>query len=115
MKDRLLRFFFEPTDSTTLCLFRIVFGGFMVYQIFYYYQLDYTFQLMAGPEVLFTYPYLEFVKPLPVGILKILHAGLLIATVCITLGIFYRLVMGYFFIVYSYFFLVDTTLFNNHT
>ena len=114
MKLQLLSFLFEKVDATIICLFRIVFGAFMVYEMIYYFQLDFTFQLMAGPEVLFTFPYLEFIKPLPLFFLKGIHLGLFIAAVCISVGIFYRIAIVYFFIGYTYFFLVDTTLYNNH-
>jgi hypothetical protein len=86
----------------------------MIYQMIYYYQIDYTFQFIYGPEVLFPYPGLEFLQPFSLGILKAIHAGLLVSAILITIGFFYRYAMVFFFVGFSYFSFVDKTLYNNH-
>ncbi len=107
-------FLYTPINASIVCLFRIIFGLFLTYQIGYYFGIDYTYQFISGPEVLFHYNELSFFKPLPLGLLKFLQVGLLVAAVGITLGIWYRYAMTYFFIVFTYFSFVDSTLFNNH-
>lgn len=114
MKDKFYSFLFKETDSSILSLFRIIFGGFMVYQILKYYQLDYTYQFMSGPEYLFSYYYLDFLKPLPDYLLKAIHHGLFISAVFIVLGLFYRYAMTFFFFGITYFSFIDKTLYNNH-
>lgn len=105
---------FKPIDVSVLAIFRIFFGMFMVYQMIYYYQIDYTFQFIYGPEVLFPYQGLEFLEPFSLGILQTIHAGLLISAILITLGFLYRYAMIFFFIGFFYFSFVDKTLYNNH-
>lgn len=105
---------FKSIDVSVLAIFRIFFGMFMFYQMIYYYQIDYTFQFIFGPEVLFPYQGLEFLQPFSLGLLKTIHAGLLISTVLITLGFLYRYAMIFFFLGFSYFSFIDKTLYNNH-
>ncbi|MFT6017723.1 MAG: vitamin K-dependent gamma-carboxylase, partial [Saprospiraceae bacterium] len=106
--------FFKPTNATTLSLFRILFGALMLYQLIYYFRLDYTFQFMAGPEFLFSYPYSSFFVTLPEGVLKGIHFGLILSTVMIIFGWFYRAAMIFFFLGITYFSFIDKTLYNNH-
>ena len=113
MAKRLLQLF-TPIHASTLSLFRILFGLVMIYQMLYYIRIDYAFQLIAGPEILFHYPYLEFLKPLPVGILRAMQWAMLLSALMIALGIRTRYASIFLFITYSYFTLVDKTLFNNH-
>lgn len=111
---KLSNFLFKPLDVSIVSLFRIVFGAFMTYQMIYYYKIDYTFQFIYGPEVLFPYNGLEFLKPFSLNVLKGIHAALLISSICITIGFLYRYAMIFFFLGFSYFSFVDKTLYNNH-
>tara|TARA_B110000285_G_C15047515_1_gene575132 strand:+ start:303 stop:1382 length:1080 start_codon:yes stop_codon:yes gene_type:complete len=79
-----------------------------------YYNLDYTYQFMAGPEILFPYRGLEFIQPLPILFLKIIHFLLLVSSLLIILGIWYRYAIVFFFIGFTYFSFIDITLYNNH-
>ena len=108
------KFLFKETNASTLSLFRIFFGALMIYQMIYYFKIDYVFQFMAGPEFLFDYPLLPFFVALPEGVLHVMHFGLLISAVLIMLGLFYRYAMAFFFIVITYFSFIDKTLYNNH-
>lgn len=114
MSNRLYNFLFESINPSIVSVFRIIFGSFMIYQMFSYFSLDYTYQFMAGPEILFPYRGFTFLEPLPLGILKGIHVGLLISAVLITLGFWYRYAMIFFFLGFSYFSFIDKTLFNNH-
>ncbi|WP_046756982.1 HTTM domain-containing protein [Kordia jejudonensis] len=105
---------FKSTHVSILAIFRIIFGMFMTYQMIYYYEIDYTFQFIYGPEVLFPYPGLEFLKPFSLGLLKAIHAGLLLSAILITVGFLYRYAMVFFFLGFSYFSFIDKTLYNNH-
>jgi len=114
MKDRWYKFLFQTIDASVVSIFRIIFGCFMLYQIFYYFNLDYTYQFMSGPQVLFSYYGFSFIKPLPLIILKSIHVGLLLSAILITIGFWYRYAMILFFLGFTYFSFIDKTLFNNH-
>lgn len=109
-----LDFLFHRKDVAGLAVFRILFGLLMFYQVIYYYQIDYTYQLMSGPELRFEYAYWPLSGLLPLSVLRILHHGMLLATILIALGWWYRYAMAYFCIVFTYFSFIDKTLFNNH-
>jgi vitamin K-dependent gamma-carboxylase len=112
--NSVLRFLFRPTHPSTLSIFRIVFGLVMTYQTIYYIQIDYTYQFMSGPQLLFSYSGLEFLQPLPEPTLKVLQWGMLGAGLLFTLGLLYRLATAYLLVVFSYFSFIDKTLYNNH-
>ena len=114
MKNKYFSFLFKEVDASTLSLFRIIFGAFMFYQMIYYYKVDYTYQLMAGPEFLFHYPYLEFLVPLPDLFLKTILAALVVSTILIAVGVLYRYALTFFFLGFSYFSFIDKTIYNNH-
>ncbi|QNJ97190.1 HTTM domain-containing protein [Constantimarinum furrinae] len=114
MFDRLGQFLFAPTNASIVSLYRIIFGLFMVYQMIYYYQLDYTYQFLTGPELLFPYQGLEFLSPLSESVMKLIHFGLLASSVLITVGFLYRYAMLFFCIGFTYFSFIDKTLYNNH-
>jgi len=107
-------FLFKPINPSIVSIYRIIFGCFMFYQMIVYYNLDYTYQFMAGPEILFPYRGLEFMQPLPILFLKIIHFLLLASSVLIILGLWYRFAIVFFFIGFTYFSFIDITLYNNH-
>ena len=80
----------------------------------YYFRVDYVFQFISGPEFLFDYPLVPFFGALPLGVLKVIHFGLLISAIMIMLGWFYRYAMVFFFLGITYFSFIDKTLYNNH-
>ena len=108
------QFLFKPINPSIVSIYRIIFGCFMCYQMIVYYNLDYTYQFMAGPEILFPYRGLEFMQPLPIFYLKIIHFLLLVSSLLIILGIWYRYAIVFFFIGFTYFSFIDITLYNNH-
>ena len=114
MRDRFLPWLFEPVNGSTLGLFRLFFGAFMAYQIFYYWQLDYTFQFMAGPELLFSYAGLSFLQPLSLPVLNAMQAALLIAALLIMVGFLSNWAAAVFTLGFTYFSFIDKTLYNNH-
>lgn len=114
MNTKLLHFLFKPKDASIVATFRIIFGCFMTYQVFNFIKIDFVFQFMTGPEILFPYQELSFLKPLSKSTLKILNLGLLFSAIFITIGFLYRYAMIFFFVVFTYFIFIDTTLYNNH-
>ena len=114
MLKSLSSFLFKNIPSSTVGIFRIIFGLFMTYQILYYYSIDYIYQFISGPEILFPYHGFEFITSLPNHILKILQLGLLASSILITIGYLYRVAAIYFTLVFTYFSFIDNTLYNNH-
>jgi vitamin K-dependent gamma-carboxylase len=111
---KISKFLFKPIDASVVSAYRIIFGLFMIYQMIYYFNLNYTYQFITGPELLFHYSELSFLPVLSAGLLKAIHITLLLAAVCITLGFLYRYAMVLYFLGFSYFSFIDKTLYNNH-
>ncbi len=64
------------------------------------------------PQVFF--PFLEFIKPLSSNTTYLLYGVMVASTVAITLGFFFRLASILFFVIFTYFELLDKTNYLNH-
>ncbi len=113
MFERLLSWCNTPTSSKQLGVFRILFGLIMVLEIGYYYRIDYVANFFFAPKMLFHYEHLAL-SPLSLSTMNLLLGGMMISAILITLGLFYRFAIVYFCIVFSYFFFIDSTQYNNH-
>ena len=103
----------SPIPALSLGLFRLLFGLIMTWEILYFYRIDFLKNFVFGPSILFNYEFLPL-NPLPIFSMELLLGGLLISTILICIGLFYRIAIIYFFIVFSYFFLLDKGIYNNH-
>lgn len=104
---------FKEINPLTLGVFRIVFGTFAFLEVLYFYQVHLIEDYIIQPKFLFNYDFLP-VEPLPESGLQLVLALTLISTVCIALGLFYRLSLTTFIVGFSYFFLLDKSYYNNH-
>ena len=86
----------------------------MALQMVYYLKINFVYNGITGPQLLFKYPGLEFIQPLSEYIMHAINVVLLISAILIAIGKFYRVVCVLFFLGYTYFILQDTTYFNNH-
>ncbi len=103
-----------PTDTASVVLLRIVFGLLMFWEMVRYYYNGWIRELYARPQFHFQYEWFQWLKPLPEEAMYILFASLAILSLMITLGLFYRISTLLFFLGYSYFFLVERAIYNNH-
>ncbi len=101
-------------DGTSISLFRIGFGIVLLWEIIYWLRIDFVKIFLTNPQVQFYYEFVPFLKPLPEGILTFLVLGLLVASIFIIIGKYYKVAMSFFFIVFTYIFLLDKAYYNNH-
>lgn len=85
----------------------------MTWEIFYFYKIDFLKNFVFGPPLLFNYEFLKL-DPLSPLLMQILLGLLLLSTILICIGLFYRIAIIYFFLIFSYFFLLDKGIYNNH-
>lgn len=111
--EKLIAWGNKQTSSVGLGLFRILFGLLMTWEVLYWFDLDIINNYILGSKVRFYYDFLP-VGPLSEGALNFLLFGLLISAVFITIGYYFRVAMTYFAFVFTYFFLLDKTFYNNH-
>lgn len=103
-----------PVDTTTLALFRIVFGMCMLYDMWMHVHLDLIRSYLVRPQFHWKYWGFGWVQPLSEPLMIGIGIALMIASVAITVGIFYRLSMTLFFLGFTYFHLIDALLYRNH-
>ncbi|GEO05456.1 type I deoxyribonuclease HsdR [Adhaeribacter aerolatus] len=71
-------------------------------------------ELYVKPSFYFTYQGFEWVRPLGYTGMHLLFAGMALAALLITLGLFYRLACVLFFLTFTYVELIDSTNYLNH-
>ena len=103
-----------PTDAASVVLLRIVFGLLMFWEMVSNYYNGWIRELYVKPKFHFQYEWFQWLKPLPEEAMYILFASLTILSLMIALGLFYRISTLLFFLGYSYFFLVERAIYNNH-
>lgn len=113
-KAQFLRWLFTPVDISGMVVFRVAFG--IVIACYALKQLtsgNIEFHY-TGP--LFHFPYLgfEWVKPWSTEGMFLHFIALALAGLGVALGLFYRLSAAALFVLFTYVFLLDRTLYNNH-
>ncbi len=94
-------------------LFRILFGCLMLINIIEWYDFNLISYYIMEPSVNFRYDFLAL-PILPEKLLKLMMHGMIISTLLMITGVLFRWAVLYFFLSFSYFFLVDQTFYNNH-
>jgi hypothetical protein len=104
----------ESIDPHILGLFRIAFGLFMVYEMIVYFQIGLIKNMFVLPAINFQYDFFRWLKPMPETWLNILLALMLICSILMLLGVFFKWSCRIFALGYAYFLLLDKSIFNNH-
>lgn len=104
----------SQVPATALGLFRIIFGLLMSWEMIYFIRLDFVEIFLELPMVAMHYPFLSWISPLPSPMMDILVYLLLASTILITIGKWYRWAMLFFFVGFTYIFILDQAYYNNH-
>jgi len=104
----------QPTSILPLVIFRVIFGVLMFFSTLRFILKGWIHEFYIAPEFHFTYLGFEWVRPLPSIGMYIVFGALLVLTVCITVGFFYRFSMISFFLLFTYIELLDKTYYLNH-
>ncbi len=99
--------------SYGLGVFRILFGLIMFWEVLYFYRVDLIENFIFLPSTLFNYDFLPL-SPMSATAMQFILAGMLLSTVLITIGYYFRLASLYLFLALSYIHLLDKGLYNNH-
>ncbi len=108
------RSLYRPVSIAPLITFRITFGVLMLFSLLRFWWRGWITSLYVEPPFHFTYPGLEWVQPLGNVGMHLLFALLIISTVLIVLGCFYRLAILFFFLAFTYVELIDASAYLNH-
>lgn len=114
IKANIDRFFSKETSIAPLVVFRIIFGGLMLFGISRFMIKGWVDQLYIQPEYYFGYLGFEWVTPLHGSWMYLPFILMLIASVGIIFGAFYRISSFIFFISFTYVELLDKSNYLNH-
>ncbi|WP_336516937.1 HTTM domain-containing protein [Pollutibacter soli] len=107
-------FWNRPVPIAPLVSFRITFGVLMFFSLLRFWWRGWVTTVYIEPKFHFTYTGFEWVKPLGETGMHLLFLIIILSTVLITIGLFYRLSMIVFFIGFTYVELIDITTYLNH-
>lgn len=112
MLERIKTYLTDQVSASTLVLFRICFGGIMLWEVTRYFPRIERYYL-TNP-MLFTYDFFHWVKPWSGEGLYIHFAIAGIAALFVSIGFLYRLSATIVFLSFSYFFLLEQVNYLNH-
>ncbi|WP_053236175.1 HTTM domain-containing protein [Sandaracinus amylolyticus] len=104
----------QPTDAAALAVFRIVFGVLAVVIPTRFVAEGWVERFYARPTFHFTYWGFEWVRPLPAPWIHAVFVAMAICGALIALGLFYRVAIVLFFLLFTYVELIDVTTYLNH-
>lgn len=104
----------QPVNIAPLVIFRIAFGALMFLSISRFILKGWVYNMYILPKMFFPYYGFEWVKPFGGVGMYIVFALLLIASIGIILGSFYRISAILFFVLFTYVELIDKTNYLNH-
>jgi hypothetical protein len=112
--QRWTRELFEPVDAASIAVVRIVLGFMIAWDVVRYWTAGWIAEYYILPKWHFTYLWFEWVKPWP-GIGMYVHfAALGIAAALVSVGLFYRAAMAATWLLYTYKFLLEESVYMNH-
>ena len=111
--SRLLHKSFAPVDISWLAFFRILFGCVMLAEVIRYFAYGWI-EIFNASDFLFGFYAFEWVKPWPDPFMHLHFAALGVSALCLALGFCYRFMAAFFFLGFTYVFLLDETRYLNH-
>lgn len=105
---------FAPVDIASLAVFRIVFGAILFWEVWRYFEGGWIRSHYIDRYLHFKYFGFEWVKAWPGEWMYVHFAVLGVLSLCVMLGLFYRLSMALVTLGYAYWFLLDQTRYLNH-
>ncbi|MEO8605896.1 MAG: HTTM domain-containing protein [bacterium] len=117
MKSRLQRWtreLFEPVDAASIAVFRIVLGLMIAWDVVRFLQFGWVAEYYITPKYHFTYLYFDWVKPWPGQGMYVHFVVMGIAALLVAAGLFYRPAIALLWLLYTYKFLLEESVYMNH-
>ena len=109
---------FETDDASYLAFFRLMWGSIMFYEIYTMVVKDYTkmyYLYYQNPlEFNFKYPPFDGPELMDEELMKYFLWFMMFAALCVTIGFWFRLFAGFFFVGMAYLFLLESNNYLNH-
>ena len=104
----------QPVSIAPLVVFRVIFGLLMLFSTIRYMAMGWVDSQLIDPILHFSYFGFDWIKPLPGYGMYFIFGCLILTSVGITLGAFYRFSTLLFFCCFTYVELIDITYYLNH-
>jgi hypothetical protein len=114
IKEKFNSFYKADKHIAPLAIFRIAFGGIMFVSVVRFLLKGWVYAFYIKPKFHFTFYGFDWVKPLGATGMYALFALLVIASILVTIGLFYRAAALTFFLCFTYVELLDKTTYLNH-
>jgi hypothetical protein len=108
------RYLIRPVSIAPLVIFRIAFGALLFLSTLRFILKGWVYQLYVAPKFFFPYYGFEWVKPFNAIGMYIVFGLMLLGSLGIIFGFFYRYSSTLFFILFTYVELIDKTNYLNH-
>jgi hypothetical protein len=103
-----------PRDGAGLAVFRVLFGLLGLVSALRFMAYGWIDELFVAPRFYFHYWGLSWLRPLGESGMHAVFAVIAIASVCVALGLFYRVAIVVLFVAFTYVGLLDVTNYLNH-
>jgi len=105
---------FAPRDPAALGVFRILFGFAMLHDVFNERHMSDLANVWHNERMCY-FTLFDFVEPLPLNWMFVIHLLMALGALCIALGFFFHYAIWLHILPYWYVFFLDKTTWNNHT
>jgi hypothetical protein len=112
--ERVKKYLQQPVSIAPLVIFRIAFGALMCLSISRFIYKGWVYNMYIMPKLYFPFYGLEWIKPLEGNTMYVVFGLLILCSLGILLGAFYRLSAILFFTLFTYIELIDKTNYLNH-
>ncbi|MBD3583982.1 HTTM domain-containing protein [Flavobacterium selenitireducens] len=104
----------KRVDNAPLIVFRMVFGGLLAYQCFYYIYEGWIWRNLIRPKFTFAHIGFEWLQPLPGDGMYYYFAIMGLCAIAFCFGYFYRISLTIFTLMWTCVYLMQKTTYNNH-
>ena len=113
-QDRLVARLSAPVSIQSLVALRILFGAILVWDCWRYFKYDRIYRYYVAPDWTFPYFGLDVLQPLPAPFIYYAWAMVGVFAFLVMVGLFFRVAIWGFVLVFGYFFLLDKAQYLNH-
>jgi hypothetical protein len=103
-----------PVDAASTAVFRCAFGALVAWDAVRFMYEGWIDRYFITPPLHFTYLYFDFVKPWPGQWMYVHFVAMGAIALLVSIGLFYRVAAVLLFLAYSYFFLLEQSIYMNH-
>ncbi|MBK9247771.1 MAG: HTTM domain-containing protein [Ignavibacteria bacterium] len=114
LKDRITSALFSAVSINSIVVFRISYGLIMLWEFIRYIDKDWIKKYYVDPQFHFTYEFFDWVKPWSGNGMELHFYAMVIFSLMIIFGLYYRTASVLMFLSFTYVFLLEQARYLNH-